>query len=229
MAVAIPAYEAEATLGNVVRRALASGLDVLVVDDGSSDMTSEVAREAGARLLGHPENKGKGRALQTAFTDLFGRGFEAVITLDADGQHSPEEIPRLLDAAREGADLILGVRQDQFQQMSWARRSSNRASSWAISRLAGVSLADTQTGFRLYTRRLIEVAGFPEARFEAESAILIRAARLGFRIISVPVRLDVADGRATSHYRPILDSFRIVGAVMQARLETHAWAQQRSS
>ena len=84
---------------------------------------------------------------------------------------------------------------------------------------AGQCLADIQTGFRFYSRRLIERVGFPGARFEAESAVVVRAARRGFRVVSVPVHLGFADGRTTSHYRPLLDSLRIAGAVTRARLE----------
>jgi glycosyltransferase involved in cell wall biosynthesis len=218
VAVAIPAYDAAFAVGDVVRRALATGGPVLVVDDGSADGTAEAARVAGARVVVHPRNLGKGRALATAFEDLFEAGYDAVVTLDADGQHSPEEIPRLVAAARTGAGLVLGTRRHLFGAMSRVRRASNTLSSWAISKIAGVDVADAQTGFRLYTRRLIETTGFPEPRFEAESAVLVRAARAGFTIAMVPVGLDVVDGRATSHYRPLVDSLRIAGAVTRARL-----------
>ncbi len=217
VAVAIPAYDAAFAVGDVVRRALATGFSVLVVDDGSTDGTAQAARAAGARVVSHPRNLGKGRALHTAFEDLFGGGYDAVITLDADGQHSPEAIPTLLEAARGGAGLVLGTRRHLFGGMSRVRRTSNTLSSWAISKIAGVDVADAQTGFRVYTRRLFETTGFPEPRFEAESAVLVRAARAGFTIATVPVGLDVVDGRGTSHYRPLVDSFRIAGAVTRAR------------
>ena len=220
VAVAIPAYNAAFAVGGVVRRALAAGYPVLVVDDGSGDGTAATARASGARVLAHPRNLGKGRALRSAFEELFGEGCDAVITLDADGQHPPEEIPKLIAAGRGGADLVLGTRRHLFGAMSRVRRMSNTMSSWAISKVARADVGDTQTGFRLYARRLIEATGFPEPRFEAESAVLVRAARLGFAIATVPVRLDEADGRATSHYRPFVDSARIAGAVIRARFET---------
>lgn len=228
-AVAIPAYDAAPYVGDVVRRASASGLPVLVVDDGSSDGTAEAAGAAGARVISHVRNRGKGRALRTAFDDLFGRGFDAVVTLDADGQHPPEEIPRLLEAIERGADLVLGTRSHLFAGMSRLRRTSNTVSSWMISVVAGSHLADAQTGFRVYTRRLVERTGFPEPRFEAESAVLVRAARMGLRIALVPIRLDVVDGTSTSHYRPLVDSFRIAGAVSRARMEQWGWVSPRSS
>jgi len=221
VAAAIPAFQAGATVRDVALGALALVDEVLVVDDGSTDATASEAGSTGARVLRHPGNLGKGRALLTAFTDLLARGFSTVITLDADGQHLPGEIPHLLEAARRGADLAIGSRSHLFAAMHPVRRASNRSSSWAISRFAGIEIADAQSGFRLYTRRLLERTGFPEPRFEAESAVIVRAARLGFRIICVPVALGVVDGRATSHYRPLADSLRIAGAVIRARMEPY--------
>jgi glycosyltransferase involved in cell wall biosynthesis len=221
VAAVIPAYNAAASVGDVVRRTRAVLDVVVVVDDGSGDGTAEVAREAGGEVLTHAVNRGKGAALVTAFRALFDRGYTAVVTLDADGQHLPEEIPRLLETARaSGADLVLGTRDHLFAEMGPVRRLSNRLSSWAISGAAGRPLSDVQTGFRLYTRRLVEATGLPETRFDAESAVVVRAARAGFVIATVAVRLGFADGRTTSHYRPILDSLRIARAVLRARLDT---------
>jgi len=219
VAVAIPAFEAHASIAAVVRRSLALGAHVVVVDDGSRDGTGAAARACGVPVLVHADNLGKGRALKTAFDHLFADGFDVVVTIDADGQHPPEELPKLLAPWRAGADLVLGTRAHLYGAMSRVRRASNGTSSWLISHVAGATLPDCQTGFRLYTKRLVEAIGFPEPRFEAESAVLVRAVRSGFRVVGVPVRLDEADGRATSHYRPIVDSLRIAGAVARARLE----------
>jgi glycosyltransferase involved in cell wall biosynthesis len=216
IAAVIPAYQAAPSVGAVVAGMLRLLPDVLVIDDGSTDGTADAARQAGARVISLPCNQGKGRALAAAFDDLFGRGCTAVVTLDADGQHLPEEVPKLLALAGE-ADLVLGIRDHLFAGMSSVRRAANRISSSAISFAAGRRLSDVQTGFRLYRRELIAAVGFPEARFEAESAVVVRAARRGFRIASVPIHLGFADGRTTSHYRPMVDSLRIAGAVLRAR------------
>jgi glycosyltransferase involved in cell wall biosynthesis len=219
VAAAIPAYQAAPSVGNVVRGTQAYIRDVLVVDDGSTDDTARAGGQEGARVISHPANLGKGAALATAFRDLFSRGFDGVVTLDADGQHLPEEIPKLLALAGRG-DLALGIRDHLFDEMGVVRRLSNRLSSKAISFAAGKPISDVQTGFRYYSKRLIESVGFPEPRFEAESAVVVRAARRGFTVLTVSVRLGYADGRTTSHYRPFIDSVRIAGAVSRARLET---------
>ncbi len=219
VAAVIPAYNAAPSVGEVVRATRRILPEVLVVDDGSRDATAEAARAAGARVVAQPVNRGKGAALALAFRELFAAGFTGAVTLDADGQHLAEEIPKLLAPAAAGADLVLGVRDQLFAEMSAVRRAANRLSSRGISILAGRPLADIQTGFRFYSRRLIDAVGLPEPRFEAESAVVVRAARRGFRIATVPVRLGFADGRVTSHYRPLLDSLRIAGAVARARFD----------
>lgn len=215
----IPAYQAARWVGDVVARTLLVAGAVLVVDDGSTDATAAVARQAGAEVVSHPLNRGKGAALRTAFSRLFDAGVEAVVTLDADGQHVPEQIPRLLPALERG-DLVLGTRSHLFSGMSRVRRTSNRLSSQAISILAGRRFDDFQTGFRCYSRRLLERTGFPENRFDAESAVIVRACRMGFRIAEVPVELGFVDGRRSSHYRPLVDSLRIAKAVLRAYRET---------
>lgn len=217
---AIPAFQAENTISEVVRRTKAVVGEVLVIDDGSDDGTARAASDAGAFVLRQPHNLGKGRALRTAFRELFRRGAISVVTLDADGQHCPEEIPKLIKAAERGADLVIGSRDHVFAQMHPVRRVSNRWSSKVISMVAGSSLKDVQSGFRLYTRRLLEQTGFEEMRFEAESAVVVRAVRMGFKVACVPVQLGYPDGRRTSHYRPIVDSLRIARAVARARLES---------
>lgn len=217
VAVAIPAYDAGSTVAEVVRRTFALLPNVLVVDDGSRDETRREASAAGAEVIFNSQNLGKGAALRSAFAVLFGRGFEAVVTVDADGQHLPEEIPKLIRGWDDGGDLVMGTRDHLYGEMNRVRRASNTLSSRAISFFAGVELRDCQTGFRLYTRGLIEKTGFPEPRFEAESAVIVRAARQGLPILAVPVRLGFADGLSTSHYRPIVDSLRIAVAVARAR------------
>ena len=228
-AIAIPAFCAVHSIADVVRRSLEQASSVLVIDDGSHDGTAEAAAAAGARVVRHDRNRGKGCALRTAFDDLFGAGFEHVVTLDADGQHLPESIPDLLARAHDGIDLVVGSRDHLFAGMHPIRRTSNACSSYVISAVAGRTLRDVQSGFRVYSRRLIETIGFPESRFEAESAAMVRAIRYGFGVAWVPIELGFVDGRSTSHYRPIIDSLRIAFAVARARLETVGCAVESRS
>jgi len=223
IAAVIPAYNAEPSIGDVVRRTLQQVSTVLVVDDGSVDGTAEQARMDGAEVVSHPVNRGKGAALRLAFGHLFSKGYESVVTLDADGQHLPEEIGKLVACWSEGPDLVLGSRDHLFEEMSGVRKASNGISSRLISIAVGQRVLDVQTGFRIYRRKLIEDVGFPEDRFEAESAVVVRAARRGFRLASVPIVLGFADGRCTSHYRPVIDSLRIARAVIGARIEAAGW------
>ena len=218
LALAVPAFDAEGSVGAVVDEARRILPRVLVVDDGSRDATALRAREAGAEVVSHGRNLGKGAALRTAFRILFSEGCDAVITMDADGQHVAAEIPRLLEP---DADLVLGIRTSSFEGMTPLRRQSNVLSTRAISAFAGRPLIDAQTGFRRYSRRLVEATGFPENRFDAESAVLVRAARAGWVIAEVPVRLAFADGRSVSHYRGLVDSLRISRSVVRA------WAEAR--
>ncbi len=217
----IPAFEAAPSIADVVRRSLAvsSSEQVLVVDDGSSDETGRRAEEAGATLITHEHNLGKGAALQTGFAFWMRQAVDGVVTLDADGQHLPEEVHKLVAAAETGADLVLGVRDHLFEEMNRLRRTSNRLSTGLISYAADYSVSDVQTGFRFYSRNLIETVGLRESGFEAESAVFVRAARRGLDIVTTPIELGFSDGTCTSHYRPLQDSVRIARAVVGAMRE----------
>lgn len=221
----IPALNAGKTIGTVVAGALRHVPRVIVVDDGSTDDTASRAAAAGAEVIRHPVNRGKGAALATAFEALLaerpssGRDddatFAGAITLDADGQHDPEDIPRFAALfRRERPAITVGSRAGQFAHMWGPRRALNRFSSASLRFFAGADLPDSQSGFRLYDALFLRRFRLAGERYEAEMDALMQAARAGMRIASVPIRLTVADGRATSHYRPFRDTFRIVGAVL---------------
>jgi glycosyltransferase involved in cell wall biosynthesis len=240
----IPALNASATIGPVVGGALRHVRRVLVVDDGSSDDTGGRARQAGAEVIRHAENRGKGAALGTAFERLLAERraglarpggappeppvFQAVITLDADGQHDPDDIPVFLELARrEHPALIVGSRDRDFARMWGPRRAMNRFSSAALRWFAGVDLPDSQSGFRLYDATFLERLRLQGRRYEAEMEALMRAAEWGLPIASVPIHLKVVDGRATSHYRPLRDTLRIVGTVLRQWLRRRAARPRR--
>lgn len=215
----IPALNAERTLAKVIEETRRQIETVVVIDDGSSDRTGDAARAAGAIVLRHEVNRGKGAALKTGFAWALERGVAAVITLDADGQHLPAEIPKFLAAWRADApDLLIGGRAHLFAGMLPRRRNANRFSAWCISKAAGVRVTDSQSGFRLYSAKLLRAIQLRTDGFDMESEVIVRAGRHGSRIVTIPIELGFVDGVATSHYKPLKDTLRIAWTVARARL-----------
>jgi glycosyltransferase involved in cell wall biosynthesis len=214
-AVVIPAYEEAKALGRVLERCLAAGLAVTVVDDGSRDQTAAIAGRYPVRLLRHARNRGKGAALLTGIEDALAAGASAIVTLDADGQHRPEDVARLVDHARRlpGA-IVVGSRRADRGKAPRARYLANRVADFWISWAAGLPLDDTQSGFRLYPadalRRLLP--GCSRRRgFAFESEILIEAAHRGIAIGAVAIPAIYGLGLLRpSHFRPLPDISRIV-------------------
>jgi len=212
IAALIPAYQAAHCLGEVLLglQALDEPPEVLVVDDGSRDATAEVARQFGARVISFAGNRGKGHALLAGFAAL--RDFDAVVTLDADGQHPPGRIPAFVRAAEEGADLVLGTRA-RTPDMPLARRFANGFSSGWTSGLAGQKVSDSQCGYRLHRRAVLERTPLTPGRYEVETEIVVRAARLGFRIAEVEI--PTVYGGEVSQFRRWRDMPRIVGTLIR--------------
>ncbi len=217
--VVIPALDAGSSVAGVVKASRVHLPDVVVVNDGSTDATPVAAAEAGAVVLHHAHNLGKGAALKTGFMYALDNGFDAVVTIDADGQHLPSEIPKFLDAFRQtGADLIIGDRSHLFGGMLPRRRNANMFSAWAISQCAGTHVGDSQSGFRLYSAALIRNVKIRATGFAAESEIIVRAGRGNRKVLSIPIELGFVNGISTSHYRPLLDTLRIAGVVARTRI-----------
>jgi glycosyltransferase involved in cell wall biosynthesis len=217
--IAIPALNAARHVGPVIEEARRLNRDVVLVDDGSSDDTARVAESAGAKVLRHAVNRGKGAALKTAFTWALQQGFDSVITLDADGQHLAAEIPKFVEArASSGADLIIGGRAHLFGQMLPRRRFANRFSARMIALVSGSVVTDSQSGYRLYSRNLLEKLTLRADGFDMESEVIVRAGRAGLRVVTIPIELGFVDGVATSHYKPIKDSLRIAWTVLKTRV-----------
>lgn len=205
--VVIPAYREAGRIGEVVKSALVFCGKVFVVDDGSDDSTGESARAAGATVIRHEVNRGKGAALNTGFAAAADSGFEYVVTMDADGQHDSRDIPAFVDVAkRTGAGVIVGTRMASVKGMPFVRRCVNVFMSWLLSRKMGQRVPDTQCGFRLYAVKVASGVSIESQRFEAESEILLKLSRRGERIESAPVRMIYADER--SKIRPIRDTVR---------------------
>jgi glycosyltransferase involved in cell wall biosynthesis len=224
LVVVIPCFEAEGTIAGVVRGARAAGYPVVVVDDGSRDRSAEEAEAAGATVLRHPANHGKGTALQTGFAWAESRGASAVATLDADGQHDPRELHAMVAAHEaEPRALVIGVRSFTADAMPRWSRIGNRISTYWISRYAGRRHRDTQSGFRVYPRVLYASAPLRSRRFETESELVLYAAKLGLPLVEVPIRTiynsakaangaNVSD-RGGSHFRGFRDTLRIMRLV----------------
>jgi glycosyltransferase involved in cell wall biosynthesis len=203
----IPGFNEEKHIGDVVRRARAKLDHVLVVDDGSSDATAAEARTAGAEVIVHPQNRGKGEAIRTGLRYWQDREVTWVLILDADAQHRPEEISRFLTAVSSSdAKLFIGSRMNDVSRMPLVRRIVNRYMSKKISRVCGQDISDTQCGFRMLHRQLIPEMLVGANRFDYETEMLIIASRKGFRIESVPITTVYSDEVSSIH--PIRDTVR---------------------
>jgi glycosyltransferase involved in cell wall biosynthesis len=210
-AVIIPALNEERAIRGVVESALAVCPDVIVIDDGSTDATA--ARIAGlpVTLIRHATPLGKGQALRDGFRKARELGFEAVVTMDGDGQHQAADIPRLLAAARRHPDhLVIGARIRHRENQPAARRRANAVADWGISWGCGVPVADTQSGQRYYPRAALELVDLAADDFVFEAALLIAATRekkLG--VVSVPIDSRYHGEFRGSHFRPVRDVTRI--------------------
>jgi glycosyltransferase involved in cell wall biosynthesis len=219
----IPALDCEGTIGAVVRGTLEHLPRLLVVDDGSADRTADAAKAAGAEVLRFPVNRGKGEALRAGLRALAERGATHALTLDGDGQHLPDDIPALLRAAAETPRaLVLGARQHEPGSLSRIRAFGNRFANRWVRIACGRVLPDTQSGFRVYPVADTLALGCRAERFAFETEVVIRAARAGIAIRSVPVRVwNPPPGERKSHFRGFSDSLRIVltviGLLLRAR------------
>ena len=215
----IPTLNNSTTLWEVVEGTLRAIPDVLVIDDGSSDSTAEILAALGdrVRVLRHPTNLGKGRALRDGFAQLLADGFTHAISLDSDGQHFPEDIPVFLEAIRR-APRALAIGQRDLNGAGAPKKS--RFGLWfsnaALRRLGGARLADSQCGFRSYPLAPITDLGLRGDRYDLELEVLIKAARAGIPLEPVPVRVTYTPpGGRVSHFRPVRDFLQIGFAVLR--------------
>lgn len=221
----IPAYEAADLVGPVIEGARRH-LPVLVVDDGSEDGTAAAARGAGAEVVRQEPNQGKGAALKTGFRRLLDEGVDAVLTLDADGQHDPAEIPDFLEVWRRGSvDLVIGAR--DFSRMPPVRRAANTLGRWSLSRATGRDIPDNQSGYRLLSRRLVRaMLDSEEAGFEFEVDMVLHCLRHDWPIAWVPIRTIYDD--QGSHISPIHHVLSFVRMLVRARLAARSKAEENA-
>jgi hypothetical protein len=228
-AIIVAAYDCEATIAEVVTRTRALALPLLVVDDGSADRTAAIARAAGAEVVSHPMNRGKGAALLSGMQVLARRGYSHAVTMDGDGQHLASEIPRLLERAIAfPTAIVIGVRQIGEQPVAGIKLFGNRCANLAVSTAAGVPVPDSQSGFRSYPLASVLPLPIQGRRFEYESTVIIVAARAGIPICSVPVGVYYPPvNERRSHYRTVGDTVRIIRAVLPLWLRAHGFPPQR--
>ena len=216
-AIVIPAYNEALTITDVVERTRRYVPWVIVVDDGSTDGTTEHLKDLPVTVLRHAHNCGKAASLWHGMSVAVERGARMVLTMDADGQHRPEEIPRLLAAGRQHShSIIIAARLENRQAVPKARRFANWMADFWISWAAGHPIRDTQSGFRLYHAELLKQINIAHDRrhsFVFESEILIEAARRAYYTKPVAIESIYASGGRASHYRPAVDTSRIVQMV----------------
>lgn len=200
----MPAYNVQATIAGVVRGALRYVPEVLVADDGSTDATAAEAAAAGAEVVSIGKNRGKGHALTTLFQVAASRGYRAVISMDADGQHDPCELPRFLEAhTRQPGSVIVGSRMHAREKIPRARYNSMHVARFFISLASNQFIEDTQCGYRVYPLAAIRRLELTQGRYVTESEILIKVGDLGGRVTTIPIGTIYGDH--VSHFRPILD------------------------
>ena len=216
--VIIPALEAADTIGELVGRIKRHGLAVVVVDDGSRDATAAMASQAGAVVISHLRNHGKGCALRTGFAYALRSRYDGIVTMDSDGQHDPDDLPRLLQTGESSrAGMVVGNRLANGRAMPTVRRWTNELMSWMVSGVAGVGIPDSQCGFRFIRREVLESLTLRAVGFEIETELLLAAAARRWPIVSVPVRTIY--GREQSRIQPARDTARFVGVMTRHLLQ----------
>jgi len=203
----IPCFNESASIVSLVTALRWNLTSVMVVDDGSMDATAELARTAGAVVIQHGYNQGKGAALKSGLSRALKQGFEWAVTLDGDGQHTPEDLPALVRRAEEtGALLVIGNRMGEAEKIPWLRRYVNRWMSRKLSQRAGRHLPDTQSGFRLVHLRTWAALALNAKHFEVESEMLMAFLAARRPVEFVPIR--VIGSRRGSHINPVADTLR---------------------
>lgn len=221
VAALIPCYFEAKHIRDVAARVKEQLVNVLVVDDGSTDATESEAKAAGVEVMRHPVNQGKGAAIKTGLRMLAERpGMAYAMILDGDGQHAPEEIPRFLAAANETqAPMLVGNRMSDTRKMPFVRKMTNRFMSSQISKVCGQWVPDTQCGFRMIQRELLPaMVAIATTKFDYETEMLVVASLRGCRIEAVPISTIYGDEKSKIH--PVRDTVRFLE--MMARFKREA-------
>ena len=230
VAVVIPALNEAMTIRELANRAMAHCELVVIIDDGSTDGTAERLAGLPITLLRHHSRQGKAASLMQGIRAALRQPVSAVITMDGDGQHQPEDIPKLLAAAARAPDsIVIGARDIDVEAIPPARLFANRFANFWISWACGYPVRDSQSGYRLYPRRVLEQVAArhdPHHGFVFESEILINAAQAGYRSVPISIRaLYNNAGARPSHFRPAQDIWRITAMVTKKLLSRGLYLQ----
>jgi len=183
----MPAYNEEKYIGSMVLKARQYADDVLVIDDGSRDHTAEIAQLAGATVVRHPENKGKGAAIQSILVEAKRKAPDILVLLDADSQHNPDEVPHLIKPISEGYDLVIGSRQEQADKTPRYRRIGQKILLYSTRIISRERLTDSESGFRALSQKAISELRLKENGFAIEAEMIASANEKHLKIIQVPI------------------------------------------
>jgi len=207
--VIIPTYNESKAIAGLINQIHKLGLKAIIIDDGSKDDTAKIALEASAEVLRNQVNAGKGASLIKGYAFALAQGFDAVISMDGDGQHSPDDIKAFIQKAESSnCGIVIGNRMAMTREMPVLRIMTNRFMSWIISLMVKQDIPDTQCGFRLMKKELLQKINLITSKYETESEVLIKASRLGFKIESVPVA-TIYSGQK-SQINPFVDTWRFL-------------------
>ena len=210
----IPTYNESKEIGDIVKRLRKQNLEVVVIDDGSADDTSLIASRSGATVIRNQINEGKGSSLIKGFDYAIKNNFDAVITMDGDGQHIPEETSNFIEAAQNSpAALFIGDRMRESKGMPVIRWLTNKFMSWLISKAIGQYIPDTQCGFRLIKMGALKKIQLKTTKYETESEIIIKTSKAGYQIKSIPIKTVYRYER--SQINPLIDTIRFIKFIVK--------------
>ncbi|MCK4244097.1 MAG: glycosyltransferase family 2 protein [Candidatus Omnitrophica bacterium] len=220
VAVVIPAHNEETAIGKLIKDLQGKVNKVIVVNDGSTDSTAKEAENKGAVVLHHQKRRGKGEALKTGFNYILENEYQAVITMDGDGQHLPSEVHKFVETFEKGPDnigMIIGLRRREIGRMPLDRLLTNWFTSSAVSFFAHQRIPDSQCGFRLIRREALKGIKLLTSHFDTESEILVKIARKGFQILSIPIKTVYQEEK--SKIDPFVDTLRFFKFVFNTALK----------
>lgn len=218
--IVIPVYNEDRHIGDVVEQVRERALDVVVINDGSTDRSEQIARDKGAVVISHTEKKGKGVSLRDGFAYAVDHGFDGIIAMDGDGQHHVDDLETFIVKARQCPDSVIsGNRMMHCPNMPFIRRLVNRLMSGMISFLCRQPIPDTQCGFRYIGSAVLRSINLTSSDFEIETEVLVKASRQGFKVHSIPIRTIYGD--ELSKINPFVDTLRFLKYMIKELRSSH--------